>query len=186
MKFLICWQREGSKFTSWRQRLQVHYMECYMYSLSSWFNMLMFVYLFNFIVVIQAYVIVVTFLLFLPASISYRLLCGQGLIMACIKSVFSKLELVTWTCYTLNEIHLKNVYNIEGNMLDGRDYFHVPTIISSSWTSLLKLCSKQNVWSPVLWTCEIQHAILYVKVKNDFLVTKKRCQGPLLSTTLSL
>ena len=115
--------------------------------------------------------IVVTFLLFLPASISYRLLCGQGLIMACIKSVFNKLELVTWTCYTLNEIHLKNVYNIKGNMLDGRDYFHVPTIISSSWTSLLKLCSKQNVCSPVLWTCEIQHAIFCVKVKNDFLVT---------------
>ena len=115
--------------------------------------------------------IVVAFLLFLPASISYRLLCGQGLIMACIKSVFNKLELVTWTCYTLNEIHLKNVYNIKGNMLDGRDYFHVPTIISSSWTSLLKLCSKQNVWSPVLWTCEIQHAIFCVKVKNDFLVT---------------
>ena len=115
--------------------------------------------------------IVVTFLLFRPASISYRLLCWQGLIMACIKSVFNKLELVTWTCYTLNEIHLKNVYNIKGNMLDGRDYFHVPTIISSSWTSLLKLCSKQNVWSPVLWTCEIQHAIFCVKVKNDFLVT---------------
>ena len=114
--------------------------------------------------------IVVTFLLFLPASISYRLLCGQGLIMACIKSVFNKLELVTWTCYTLNEIHLKNVYNIKGNMLDGRDYFHVPMIISWSWTSLLKLCSKQNVWSPVLWTCEIQHAIFCVKVKNDFLV----------------
>ena len=130
--------------------------------------------------------IVVTFLLFLPASISYRLLCGQGLIMACIKSVFNKLELVTWTCYTLNEIHLKNVYNTKGNMLDGRDYFHVPTIISSSWTSLLKLCSKQNVWSPVLWTCEIQHAIFCVKVKNDFLVTKKRCQGSLLSTALSL
>ena len=51
--------------------------------------MLMFVYLFNFIVVIQAYVIVVTFLLFLPALISYRLFCGQGLIMACIKSVFN-------------------------------------------------------------------------------------------------
>ena len=33
------------------------------------------------------------FFLFLPASISYRLLCGQGLIMACIKSVFNKLEL---------------------------------------------------------------------------------------------
>ena len=34
------------------------------------------------------------FLLFLPASISYRLLCGQGSIMACIQSVFSnKLEL---------------------------------------------------------------------------------------------
>ena len=32
------------------------------------------------------------FLLFLPASISYRLLCGQGLIMACIKSVFNKLQ----------------------------------------------------------------------------------------------
>ena len=29
------------------------------------------------------------FLLFLPASISYRLLCGQGAIMACIQSVFS-------------------------------------------------------------------------------------------------
>ena len=83
--------------------------------------MLMFVYLFNFIVVIQAYVIVVMFLLFLPASISYRLLCGQGLIMAFIKSVFNKLELVTWTCYTLIEIYLKNVYNIKGNMLDGRD-----------------------------------------------------------------
>ena len=33
------------------------------------------------------------FFLFLPTSISYRLLCGQGLIMACIKSVFNKLEL---------------------------------------------------------------------------------------------
>ena len=29
------------------------------------------------------------FLLFLPASISYRLLCGQGSIMACIQSGFS-------------------------------------------------------------------------------------------------
>ena len=29
------------------------------------------------------------FLLFLPASISYRLLCGKGVIMACIQSVFS-------------------------------------------------------------------------------------------------
>ena len=29
------------------------------------------------------------FLLFLPASISYRLLYGQGAIMACIQSVFS-------------------------------------------------------------------------------------------------
>ena len=33
------------------------------------------------------------FFLFLPASISYRLLWGQGLIMVCIKSVFNKLEL---------------------------------------------------------------------------------------------
>ena len=37
--------------------------------------------------------IIVTFLLFLSASISYRLLCGQGLIMACIKNVFNKLQL---------------------------------------------------------------------------------------------
>ena len=42
------------------------------------------------------------FLLFLPASISYRLLCGQGLILACMQSVFNKLklELETSTCST--------------------------------------------------------------------------------------
>ena len=32
--------------------------------------------------------VIVTFLLFLPASITYRLLCGQGLIMVCIRRVF--------------------------------------------------------------------------------------------------
>ena len=35
------------------------------------------------------------FFTFLPASISSRLLCWQGSIMACIKSVFNKLELKT-------------------------------------------------------------------------------------------
>ena len=51
----------------------------------------MFVYLFNFIVMFQPYYCNF-FLLFLPASMSYRLLCGQGLIMACIQSVFNKLD----------------------------------------------------------------------------------------------
>ena len=80
----------------------------------------------------------------------YRLLCGQGLIMACIKSVFNKLELITSTCYTLNEIHLKNVYNIKGNMLEGRDYFHVPTIISFKAVLQAKCLepSALNLWNP--------------------------------------
>ena len=51
----------------------------------------MFVYLFNIIVMFQPYYCNF-FLLFLPASMSYRLLCGQGLIMACIQSVFNKLD----------------------------------------------------------------------------------------------
>ena len=51
----------------------------------------MFVYLFNFIVMIKPYYC--NFFTFFPTSISYRLLCGQGLIMACIKSVFNKIEL---------------------------------------------------------------------------------------------
>ena len=54
----------------------------------------MFVYLFNFIVMIQPYN-KCNFFTF-PSRldyISYRLLCGQGLIMACINSVFNKLHL---------------------------------------------------------------------------------------------
>ena len=54
--------------------------------------MLMFVYLFNFIAMFQPYYCNF-FLLFLAASISYRLLRGQGLIMACVQSVFNKREL---------------------------------------------------------------------------------------------
>ena len=57
----------------------------------------MFVYLIDFIVTLHP--IILTFLLFLPASINYRLLCGQGLIMACIKSVFNKLELTFEVCH---------------------------------------------------------------------------------------
>ena len=70
--------------------------------------------------------------------------------MACIKSVFNKLELVTWTYYTLNKIHLKNVYNTKGNMLDGRDYFHVPTIISFKAVLQAKCLepSALNLWNP--------------------------------------
>ena len=49
-------------------------------------------YLFNVIVMFQPYY-VTFFLLFLPASISYRLLRVQGLIMACVQSVFNKREL---------------------------------------------------------------------------------------------
>ena len=52
----------------------------------------MFVYLFNFIVMFEPYYCNF-FVLFLPASISYRLLCGQGLIMACIQSAFHKFDL---------------------------------------------------------------------------------------------
>ena len=37
--------------------------------------------------------IIVTFSTFPSASIGYRLLCGQGLIMACMQSVFNELEL---------------------------------------------------------------------------------------------
>ena len=59
-----------------------------MYLLFSGFNMSMFLYLCNFIVMFQPCYNFVTFLLFLPASISYRLLCGQGLTMVCIRRVF--------------------------------------------------------------------------------------------------
>ena len=52
----------------------------------------MFVYVFNFIVMFQPYYCNICYF-FLPASISYRLLCGQGLIMARIQSLFNKLDL---------------------------------------------------------------------------------------------
>ena len=51
----------------------------------------MFVFLFNFIVVFQPYYY--NLFTFPSASISYRLLCGQGLIMACIQSAFHKFDL---------------------------------------------------------------------------------------------
>ena len=63
-----------------------------MYFLSCQFNMSMFVYLFNFIAMFQPYYCNF-FRLFLPASISNRLLCGQGLIMACVQSVLINVNL---------------------------------------------------------------------------------------------
>ena len=79
--------------------------------------MLMFVCLFNFIVMFQHYYCNFFFLLFLATSISYRLLCGQGSITACIKSVFfNKLEfnkLETWVViYSCNINNINMVYNL--------------------------------------------------------------------------